>query len=205
MPNTESPNDWWPKDQDSMVAAYIGAHFEFYPDWIESGRPYGGASWRKWFVSVPDTNAWKLRRDGIHNGLTADLIATVELLGLVSNSKVESGWPGGIGAGGLTVWLPLLDGGLFVDFTEYEDQYTNAMKAYQKTLVFGAMALRYLLSSLDFQLPKGRLKGEKNIPHESEIDKLLKLQMDASSFEARALETGFDDGYEVAWKVAMNI
>ena len=64
------------------------------------------------------------------------------------------------------------------------------------------MALRHLLSSLGFELPKRKLKGEVTVTQNSGIEKLVELQMDPSSAEAEALKANFKKTFDIAESVA---
>jgi hypothetical protein len=136
MSERDREQDWWPDEDGSVTQAYINAHWEF--DWcyIASRRPYSGISWSREFKSISRSDAWGLRRDGIGNGLTADPIATVEALGLPHSSRVD-GAGFRVYAEGMSAWLPVLDGGVYVNFEMWEHQYTNQVHGSQTTRVLG--------------------------------------------------------------------
>ena len=180
-------SSWWPMQENSVTQAYIDAHYEFDFVDIHTGRPYTGIAWSHEFCSIPHSDAWRLRHDQIGNGLTADLIATAELLALPHHDKSSGGFPGGATGEGMSAWLPFLDGGVFVDFSQYEHEYTNTVHASQITVVHGALALRYLLDFLGFEPPKSRLKGEKCISEFQHILSLLEQHRNPDSAEAKTM------------------
>ncbi len=163
---------WAPRNPSPGVKTYIDAHYEFHPDEIKSDYPYRNRRWKEWFKSFPE-GGWKLRQDHIHNCLSADLIAAAECLTSKMDITNYPGMPGGIGAEGACVNIPLLDGSVSVEFLQYEDQYTNKVHASQKTLVTGPLAFRVLLELLGFSGPIGRLKGEKRVPKHPEVVALV--------------------------------
>jgi hypothetical protein len=172
------------------IEAYINAHWEFDPGLIESGYPYNGVKWSNLFEStpkldqwgVPDAtlgSAWKPQYDGIHNGLTADLIAAAEILSEGGEIERSSAMPGGIGAGGPTIQIPFLDGGLFVKFKQWEDDITNEFRASQTTLIEGALAFRVILELLGFEGPRGILENEKEHPDAGEVRRIVSDRVEA--------------------------
>jgi hypothetical protein len=162
------PPGWWGPDNPSPgVRAYLNAHYEFSRP-IRTDFPYDGVSWSTRFRSEPD-GGWTLRRDHISNNLTADLIAAAERLSRNLATTRNPGVPGGIYAEGATVWIALLDGGMGVEFSQYEHEYTNRVHASQKTRITGPLAFRVLLQFLRFELPHRRLKGELRVPDVHEI------------------------------------
>jgi hypothetical protein len=147
------------------------------PTFHDCAFPYDGCSWSAKFRSEPD-GGWTLRGDHISNNLTADLIAAAERLSYRVAIQRNPGMPGGIGAEGATVWIPLLAGGMGVKFTQYEHQYTNRVHASQKTRIIGPLAFRVLLQFLRFDPPKRRLKGEMRVPSRQEIAALVQAAGD---------------------------
>ena len=113
------PGWWWPDNPSPGVKVYLRAHYEFDPGSIRTDFPYHGFAWSEKFRSEP-RGGWTLRRDHISNNLTADLIAAAERLSPKLAIERNPGMPGGIGAEGATVWIPLLDGGMGVEFTQFE-------------------------------------------------------------------------------------
>ena len=200
MPSIVSSIDWWPQEDSSVTQSYIWAHNEFEPYRIRTGRPYTGEAWAKHFISIPRSDAWKVRNDHIENGLTADLLAAVEILELSCADESEGGSPGG-NAEGMSAFLPLLDGGVFVDFTQYEQYDTNVVHARQATIVFGAMALRFLLDFLRFEPPQARLKGERQVPKPSEIRTLLRQQKDPTTAEGQAMDNALWANFKRATEI----
>jgi hypothetical protein len=162
------PGWWWPDHPSRGVKVYLRAHYEFDETSIGTDFPYHGVAWSDKFRSEPG-RGWTLRRDHISNNLTADLIAAAERLSAKVDTEWNPGMPGGVGAEGATVWIPLLDGGLNVEFTQYEHQNTNRVHAYQKTRITGPLAFRVMLQFLGFESPRGRLKGETRVPARQEI------------------------------------
>ena len=190
-------SSWWPMQENSVTRAYIDAHYEFDFVDIHTGRPYTGIAWSLEFCSIPHSDAWRLRHDHIGNGLTADLIAAAELLTLPYHDEYSGGFPGGATGEGMSTWLPFLDGGVFVDFSQYEHEYTNTVHASQITVVRGALALRYLLNFLGFEPPKRRLKGEKCVSELQHILLLLERHRNPDSAEAKTL---MKQAYDAYWE-----
>lgn len=154
----EPVEEWWPTDQHAAVTQYRDEHYEFEVDW-ETGRPYGNRLSSELFVRRSRPKAWKLRSSRIGSSLTADLLATVDLLGLPTSSQRDPGSPAGHAEGGRW-WLPFLDGGLFVEFTQTEHQTTNRVSATQRVWVLGANAFRHLMESLEIAPPAKRGPGD---------------------------------------------
>lgn len=183
---------WTPDDPPPGVRAYIRAHYEF--DWnlISSDYPYEGVRWSDRFKSSPRCDrygipkptlghGWRPRRDHILNNLTADLIAAAELLGVGAEIETAGGWPGGLGAEGVVVSIPLLDGELSVAFTMSEHQTTNRVHAWQVTLVTGPLALRALVELLGFSPPGRRLRGEARAPGQKSIAEEVGKRLEAAA------------------------
>jgi len=191
MTNEQEPaarSEWWPSNEDGVLAAYIAAHYEF--DFgFSTGRPYRRL-WSDSFRSVPGRGAWKVKRDSIGNDLTADLIAVIELLSLPMCFDIYgSGFRGY--TEGMRAWMPALDGGLYVEFTMHETE-SNSLVATQTTCVDGHMTLRYCLIELGFDLPKRRLEGEDSPATEEEMRQLIERQSTLGtpeSIEIRAKAT----------------
>lgn len=160
--NINPENTWWPDSKNSATSKYIAAHYEFWPDHIVSGVPYSIKTWNVLFKSIPGTNAWKLKRDHIMNGLTADLLAAAESLGQENATNSFAGSPRGIGAEETNIWVPIADGGIFLTFSQSEHEYTNKVQARQATIILGAAALRMLIKKLGIGSPSRLLKGEKS-------------------------------------------
>lgn len=162
MTSYGTADEWWPDDDNSVVVKYQQAHFEFDIEW-QSGRPYGGIPASKLFERKGGSASWKLRSDKIGSSLTADLLAAAESLRLPRSGRVDGGSPAGVHAEGGRWWLPLLDGGLFVEFTQWEHQSTNRVCATQRVWILGTNAYRLLLDALEIALPTRRAPGESEV------------------------------------------
>ena len=112
-------------------------------------------------------------KDRIVNNLTADLLAAADHLGAESESERESGNPGGFGLDTAHVWVPVLDGGVGVEFHQGQDEWTNRMEGWQQTTIRGPRAYRVLLEFLGFKWIPRRLPGEEVRPNHQEIVKLV--------------------------------
>jgi hypothetical protein len=169
------------------VDRYIDAHRgEFSTNRMVSRYPYHGppsALFRR-LTRIPAHEAydrfeahgmgcWTLKRDGILNDLTADLLAAADFLrGKVQADGSCSG-PGGIGLDSSKVWVAFLDGGIGVEVQLYEHQSTNRVSGTQRTTIRGAKAYRALLELLGFDWINRKLEGEVKKPDRAEIAQLV--------------------------------
>lgn len=186
------PDSLWTHESPTpSVEQYLSLHRgEFDTDLIESGFPYSGKASGSFRRFIPESEwtyfdmfkgcgegCWVLRRDGILNDLSADLLAAADYLKGSSSSSSISGMPGGIGVESGKVWVALLDGGVGVELQVGEDEYTNRVSGSQRTTIRGPMAYRVLLEFLDFDYTPRKLYCESVRVSQSEvratIDKLL--------------------------------
>lgn len=166
---------WWPENKDSVVVAYQRAHYEYDIYW-QTGRPYGHIPASRMFRRCGRRAAWKLRSNRIGSSVTADLIAVAEALGMPAQSHIDRGSPGGFHAEGGTWWLPFFDGGLYVEFTMVEHQWTNRVSATQRVWIFGSHAFRYLMESLDISPPVRQVRDDSTVWTEAERMALIQRQ-----------------------------
>jgi len=149
---------WWPTENDSAVLEYVGAHYEFNIAW-KSRRPYRSNA-TGYFRWVKQYSGWKMRSHAIGDSLTADILATIDLLALPRSGRHDIGSPGGRGPEQGEWWLPILDGGVYVAFTQSEHENTNRVSATRRTWIFGSNAYRFLTAALGFTVPDRRYPGE---------------------------------------------
>lgn len=116
---------------------------------------------------------WTMRADRELNDLTADLLAAADALGGKLEKESSSSSPGGIGVDSGTVWVAFLDGGVGVEVVLCEDEYTNRVKALQRTTIRGPRAYRALLELLGFDWINRRLTGETTTPSHRELIQLV--------------------------------
>lgn len=178
---------WCQQSPTISVSRYFRSfrgEFEF--DSIESNYPYNGkasALFRR-VTQMSDFEAserfdgrgvgcWAPRSDRILNPMTADLLAAADTLVGKLERTSSSSLPGGICADSRTLWVGFLDGGVGVDVSVWEHEYTNRVKARQRTTVRGPTAYRALLELLGFDWINRRLPGEKATPRHDEIKTLV--------------------------------
>lgn len=178
------PDSLWTHESPTpSVKRYLSLHRgEFDTDLIESGFPYSGKASGRFRRFIPESEwtffdmfkgrgegCWVLRRDGILNDLSADLLAAADYLKGSSSSSSISGMPGGIGVESGKVWVGLLDGGVGVELHVSEHERTNRVSGSQRTTIRGPMAYRVLLEFLGFDYSSRKLYCETKAPSRSEI------------------------------------
>ena len=178
---------WSQKSLTPSVGAYFDSYRgEFSTNSIRSHYPYEGkalATFRqvmkmdKYEASQrfegKGAGCWTMRADRELNDLTADLLAAADALGGKLEKASSSSSPGGIGVDAGTVWVAFLGGGVGVEVVLCEDEYTNRVKALQRTTIRGPRAYRALLELLGFDWINRRLTGEPATPSHQEFIQLV--------------------------------
>jgi hypothetical protein len=174
---------WAQEARTPGVDQYIRGHRgEFHTDGIESRYPYGGpasafvrqekkANLREGYNRFENrgVGCWTLKKDGILNDVTADLLAAGDFLRGSMRSDSTSASPGGIGVESSEIWVAFLDGGVGVDVVLYEHERTNRVTGTQRTTILGPKAYRALLELLGFDWINRKLEGESEKPVHDEI------------------------------------
>lgn len=186
------PDDWWTVKKTPLIEAYEGFFEELCAPVLESGFPYTNCRWKDRFAKAPGKALWKVKRSGLGDSLSLDLIAVAERNFPTGTGESEAGAFGGAGANGGTIWIPVLDGGVLIDFTLVEDQWTNRLSAYQETIVGGSHCFRFLLAELGFQPIKRRIADEKSIPSFDQIRLLRAAQLDPTTEEHKSFMAAVD-------------
>lgn len=173
----KQPNDWWPSKPTPIIRKYESFFDELHRPRLQSEFPYNGINWREHFKKAPLLPLWKLKKDYLGNPLGVDLIAMADKFFPINQAHTESAAFGGAGADAHEIWIPALDGGVFLEVSILEDQYTNALSSYQTTLVGGSACFRFLLKKLGFDPIKRRLKGEDYVPTPEESERMRQDQL----------------------------
>jgi hypothetical protein len=173
------PDDWWTINPTPVTREYESFFDELRTPLLTSGVPYSEASWRDHFIHASNKPLWKIKNDYPGASMGLDMIAMAERFspGRYVNSCGAAF--GGAGADSNQIWIPALDGGVLLKFIVVEDERTNALSAYQETIVGGSGCFRFLLRKLGFKSVPRRLKGEAFIPTPDDIERLAKEQATA--------------------------
>ena len=178
---------WSPKELPVSVDAYFSAHRgEFSLRHVKSKYPYGSDAWKK-LRALPEINpyegyhrfegrgegCWEPVRDKIRNPLTADLLATAELVSGKTRRTGTHGAPGGIGIDQSEVWVGFLDGGVGVEVHIGEDEETNRPEGWQRTTIRGPLAFRCLVEFLGFDWISEPLANEDAVPSQEDVRRLI--------------------------------
>lgn len=132
---------------ESLIDYYLSSLWELDIDEFK-GKPSLLSIPSKHFVHIKSKNAWRLRRDSVGNELTQTIVRHLDAWQLPCLNNRSNGMPGGIGAKGVEIWVPFLDGGLYLETMLWEGETTNHLHAQQSTIVVGKEAYRTLWKAL---------------------------------------------------------
>ena len=170
------PDDWWTVVSTPLIDKYKSFFDELGDPMLRSDFPYSEVSWRQRFEKASGVALWKVRGNHPRDSLSLDLIAAAERATSTNSTTSTGAAFGGGGASSNEIWIPMLDGGVYLEFTLVEDQLTNALTGYQTTIVGGSKCFRYLLRALRFLPINRRIADEVSMPRFEEIEKLLENQ-----------------------------
>ena len=174
---SKRPTDWWTVKPTPIIRKYEGFFDELGAPLLTTDIPYTNATWRDRFKRNPLKPLWKIKKDEPGESLSVDLIAMAERFSPSPNERSFGAAFGGAGADSHQIWVPVLDGGVLLQFYVVEDERTNSLSGYQTTIVGGSACFRFLLQQLGFEPMTRRLKGEDSVPSAEERERLIKDQL----------------------------
>ncbi|NLJ45760.1 MAG: hypothetical protein GX430_04290 [Treponema sp.] len=141
---------------DSLYLKYIKFHREVETDFPEMPKPSTCVA-SDWFVKIPGRDQWKPVRDRVGSPVVEALLRLVDEWGLPARVEKEAAGPGGWGAGGMRIWVPFLDGGLYVETTLWEGEYSNRLHSRQTTRILGKACRELLWKGLSGRLESSEI------------------------------------------------
>lgn len=171
------PADWWAVKPTPIIRKYEGLFDELGAPLLTTNIPYTNATWGDWFTRNPLKPLWKIKKDEPGKSLSVDLIAMAERFSPSHNERSFGAAFGSACADSRQIWIPVLDGGVLLQFYVVEDEPTNSLSGYQTTIVGGSACFRFLLQQLGFEPLTRRLKGEDSVPSAEEREGLIKDQL----------------------------